>query len=557
VAVRDGFVVDERNATAVGEICQRLDGIPLAIELAAARLASMSPAEIAGLLDERFRLLTGGKRIAVERHQTLRSTIDWSYGLLGESERAVFDRLGVFVGSFDSAAAVDVAGDNELGRWDVLDALGDLAAKSMLVLETSAEDATRYQLLETLRQYAREHLEEAETTDELRRRHAAHYAAWAADAGAGLFGPDELRWRAALRADLDNLRVAVAWSLDAAEPADREYALRVIAELSFEVCNNRAAGMAPWADRALAFLDDARPELRVGVLGAAAWSAVMALDYERAHDLAALATGIAEPHGETEVNPRFWVALDAAVNVASLYTGHFDEADARMEGLVERYAAAPQREQAWINSLAGATLAMSYLLRGDSTQARERSREALERARHSGSPSAVSLAEYVYGWTTMYSDPDAALAAFDESIRLTRAGAADHSLAHSMVRAAVLRAPTDPARARADLRAALIYARDVGSHVTSMTVLDYGIRITAIAGPADAGAVMIGFVESGGSISLNPVVGDEAVARREAVECIRAGLGEDRYAAMTAQGARLSHDELTARLVDELSTTIE
>src|SRR6266853_6345664 len=122
---------------AVVAVCQRLDGIPLAIELAAARVTGMGPAEIAGHLDERFRLLTGGRRGRVERHQTLRAAIDWSYSLLTDSERVVFDRLGVFPASFDEAAAIAVCAGGGIERWDVIDALTSLAAKSMVGTDRS------------------------------------------------------------------------------------------------------------------------------------------------------------------------------------------------------------------------------------------------------------------------------------------------------------------------------------------------------------------------------------------------------------------------------------
>ncbi|MCJ7672425.1 MAG: hypothetical protein MUP67_10350, partial [Acidimicrobiia bacterium] len=191
-AARPGFTIDASNAPSVVEICSRLDGIPLAIELAAARLAAMSPAEIAGHLDARFRLLTGGRRLAVERHQTLRSAVDWSYALLGDHERAVFDRLGVFVGSFDASAASAVAAVDGIESWDVLDALTSLVSKSMLMAEETSDGTTRYQLLETLRQYARERLDESGGTDSYRRLHAEHYARFTEQAGPALLGPDEL-----------------------------------------------------------------------------------------------------------------------------------------------------------------------------------------------------------------------------------------------------------------------------------------------------------------------------------------------------------------------------
>ncbi len=156
----------------------------------------MTASEISGLLDERFRLLTGGRRKTVERHQTLRATVDWSYSLLIEAERIVFDRLGVFAGGFDAPAAQAVVTGDGIEAWDVLDALSELVAKSMIVAEDTAGDTTRYQMLETMGQYARERLDEAGDTDHWRRRHAEYFALWAEDAGPGLLGPDELVWRA-------------------------------------------------------------------------------------------------------------------------------------------------------------------------------------------------------------------------------------------------------------------------------------------------------------------------------------------------------------------------
>jgi predicted ATPase len=136
---------------------------------------ALSPSEIAGLLDERFRLLTGGRRASVERHHTLRAAIDWSYSLLPDTERQVFDRLGVFPSTFDAEAAQAVAGE-EVPAWDVIDALSSLVSKSMLVADRTPSGSTRYQMLETLRHYARERLDAGGTADARRRRHAQHYA---------------------------------------------------------------------------------------------------------------------------------------------------------------------------------------------------------------------------------------------------------------------------------------------------------------------------------------------------------------------------------------------
>ncbi len=152
-AVQPGFVLDESNAAAVAEICRRLDGIPLAVELAAARVTIMTPADIAARLDQRFQLLTGGRRSAAERHQTLRAAIEWSYEMLDERERTLFERLGVFPGSFDAEAVAAVAASEGLQAWDVLDAGAGLVAKSMIMAD-EASGTTRYQMLETLRAFA-------------------------------------------------------------------------------------------------------------------------------------------------------------------------------------------------------------------------------------------------------------------------------------------------------------------------------------------------------------------------------------------------------------------
>jgi len=182
-AARRDFSLSPANVAAVGEICRRLDGIPLAIELAAPRVAALRPAEIAGLLDDRFRLLTGGRNDVADRHQTLQATVEWSYALLSEAERHVFDCLGVFPGSFDAAAAVRVTGAGGLQRWDILDALTALVGKSMVVEEEGPDQTSRYRLLETMRAFARQHLAAARELDRLQRRHAEHYAAFAEQAG--------------------------------------------------------------------------------------------------------------------------------------------------------------------------------------------------------------------------------------------------------------------------------------------------------------------------------------------------------------------------------------
>jgi predicted ATPase/class 3 adenylate cyclase len=176
---RTDFTVTDDNASAVAEICRRLDGMPLAIEFAAARVRALSLAEIVNSLHDRFRLLTGGSRTAVRRQQTLRASVDWSHALLSEPERVLFRRLAVFLGGFDLDAARSVAASDVAERYQVLDQLSLLVDKSLVVAESTG-GRTRYRLLETVRQYALEKLGESAEADAVRTRHRNHYAAMAA-----------------------------------------------------------------------------------------------------------------------------------------------------------------------------------------------------------------------------------------------------------------------------------------------------------------------------------------------------------------------------------------
>ena len=215
--------LDADTAATVAQLCRRLDGIPLAIELAAARSRMMSPEEIAGRLDERFRLLTGGARTAVERHHTLQQAVDWSYDLLDERERLILDRLGVFSGGFTLAAAEAVVGGDDLDPLDVLDGIALLVDKSLVDTEREHHD-TRYRLLETIRSYTLERLDDRGGTDTMRRRHASWCADFVAQVSVGVRGRDEAAWWARLDSEVDNLRATLTWATGA-DDADLSMAL--------------------------------------------------------------------------------------------------------------------------------------------------------------------------------------------------------------------------------------------------------------------------------------------------------------------------------------------
>jgi predicted ATPase/class 3 adenylate cyclase/DNA-binding CsgD family transcriptional regulator len=213
--VRPEFAMYEENSARVAEICRRLDGIPLAIELAAARVRALSPTQILDSLNDRFRLLTGGARTAVRRHQTLRASVDWSHALLTDPERVLFRRAAVFMGGFDLDSARAVCGDSDVERYQILDQLTLLIEKSLIAAEDS-HFGTRYRMLETVRQYALEKLSESGEADTVRNRHRDHYAELALMLDdPGRFGHQRCVEQAEI--EMDNLRAAFAWCRENAE----------------------------------------------------------------------------------------------------------------------------------------------------------------------------------------------------------------------------------------------------------------------------------------------------------------------------------------------------
>ena len=228
-SVEPTFRLTEANARSVAQICARLDGIPLAIELAAARVRALPVDQIATRLNDRFRLLTGGARMALPRHRTLQAAVDWSYELLTEAERELFGRLSIFPGSFSLETVELVCAGDGIDRDDILDLLTRLIDRS-LVTRFDVDGEARYQLLQSLRQYAAEKLEERGGTLELQRRHRDHFAALVDEARPAFFaGPEPVAWVERLSLEHDSLRAALTWGHD--DPAGAAVELQMAAGL--------------------------------------------------------------------------------------------------------------------------------------------------------------------------------------------------------------------------------------------------------------------------------------------------------------------------------------
>ena len=250
MAAQPSLRLKEKNAPAIADICRRLDGIPLALELAAARTKVFPPEEIASRLDDRFRLLTGGSRTALERHQTLLALIEWSHNLLSEAERMLLRRLAVFAGGWAFKAAEAVCGEGI--EEEILDLLTHLVDKSLVAVEEETEEA-RYRLPETIRQYARDRLFESGEAERVRDRHLDFFLRFAEEAEPKLRGGEQLAWLDRLEAEHDNLRTALSWALES-EKSDR--ALELAGALGyFWLLRGHFSESQRWLEDALALAE--------------------------------------------------------------------------------------------------------------------------------------------------------------------------------------------------------------------------------------------------------------------------------------------------------------
>ncbi len=321
-SARPDLTFGHDTTTIAVEICTRLDGIPLAIELAAARATPLPLPEIARGLEDRFRFLTRGARAALPRHRTLRAMVDWGYGLLTPGEQELFDHLSVFAGSFDLNAVAAVA-DHGGTLDDVRARLDGLVAASMVIPHEAGADTPRYRLLETPRQYGADRLEERGESARLRERHAGVYARRAQQAAAMLRTADPERWLERVEVDLDNLRVALDWSVIRAA-ADNALTL-VPAFCEFAVRRGRMTEWRAPVERALEVGSSGSPSVRAAALTAAGFLLYQLGEYERAEQVDDEAVRLCRATDDTQ---GLVEALNRRGHLAIFADGDFDTAAA-------------------------------------------------------------------------------------------------------------------------------------------------------------------------------------------------------------------------------------
>ncbi len=404
-----GFSVTATNAAAIVEICRRLDGIPLALELAAARTNVLSVQDIATRLGDRFRLLTGGRRTAAPRQQTLQATIDWSWDLLAAPDRLLLQRLAVFAGGWtlEAAAAVGSLADGDAGRadraLDALDGLGRLVDRSLVVVDRGAH--ARYRMLETIRQYAMAHLVASGEVGRVRDAHLAFFQALILEAESGLHGPDMVDWLARLDADADNLRAALEWAFE----DDVEAALRLCVSLmSYWYQRSAGSESVDWLGRALAAVrelptldssvDPARTALVARVLAAAAVASTMWATNDVAPAWAEESLVLAR---ETDDLLAQCDALTALVDTRRHYTAYITTTfDGDVTGIRELgdelIELATRQGEWWRVSRAHAVLAL-YEAHTDPAAAEVHVAKALEAMRRSADPYEFASVAFVRG----------------------------------------------------------------------------------------------------------------------------------------------------------------
>jgi predicted ATPase/DNA-binding CsgD family transcriptional regulator len=541
-----GFDLTAENAAAVAGICLRLDGLPLAIELAAARVRMLSPVQISARLDDALGLLTGGSRTAPSRHRTLRGTLDWSYGLLPDEERVLFRRLSVFVGGFALGAAEKVCAGDGLAGDDVLDLLSRLVDKSLVAVGHRGNEA-RYRLLATVRQYAAEKLTASGEEEWTRRRHAAFFLGLARDAEAALRGPGQERWLDRLEAELGNLRDAVRRSVESGRSEENEAGLRLAGAL-WRFCYLRGyygQGRA-WLETALASGASAPPEARAEALIGAGVLALLQCEYgqaeERLREALVLCRELGDGRGEAS-------ALQMLGSVAR-ERGHYGRAEAHHEESLELWRGLGDEHEA--------ARSLNYLgfvawLQERHGQARDLCGPSLATFRRLGDAEGVTWALINLGSAALYGgEPGRAEALLEEGLSTASHAGYREGVAWSLGQlGTVARRYGDQGGAEELLRESLKAHRELGDRWRMASAIENLAGTAQARGLPERAARLFGAADTLRRRLSAPIPPAERADRDEGLRAARAGLDEGRFEKALAAGRAMGLEEATALAMQE------
>ena len=526
------FALTDTSAPIVADICRRLDGIPLAIELAAARVKSLSIPTLAQRLDERFRILTGGGRDALPRQKTLSALIDWSYDLLAPQEQLLFARLGVFAGGFGLDAATNVCRGAGLDEIDILDLLGSLTDKSLVLADTSGEHE-RYRLLESTAAYALEKLAAAGERESLARRHAEYFRdqALAADKRCGT--GSTFAWVADVEQELDDARAALAWGLTQGNDALLGGAIAGALGSLWIFAGLTVEGRY-WVGLALEQVSEAEQPHIAGRL----WLALAGLSSGQKHDEAERAMRLYASVGDARGTARAQRLLAFGL----LQMGRFDEATTVIE-----QALATTRASGNTSNVAGC-LEMKATIeraRGDVRAGRELHAQALAAFKALGDELGTAvvlgnLAELEFG----DGHPEQALGAASEALEIHVVGKNPSSIAIDLTNIAAYRiALGDLAAACDSAREGLRFARQVRKELSIAIALQHLALLAALGGDPGRGAQLRGYVDAQYSalgVQREPT---EQWGFDKLMAALHEMLSADEIAQLAADGAAWSEDQ--------------
>ena len=537
-ATNASFQVSSDDLDTIADICRRLDGLPLAIELAAARIRGLAPEDLRRALDQRLDVLTGGAG-SPSRHRSLRAVIDWSYTQLDPLEQRVFDRLSVFRGPFDLEAATAVAASDEIDRAAVAPAVLRLLDCALLV-EQCGSDSRCYSMLDTIRHYGRERLESEQALHPARDRHARWALAEAEQAAPGLGTAAEVDWATSVERHIDELRAAHSWLVG----HDVEGSLRLAVALRPYALWRGHSEIFRWAEVAASAAAGTGSALLPEALLAASTGAWQRGDLDSATAAARAASDAARRLGSAAAR----AVLEASADVA-LLAGDLDRATTEFTEAYSLATAGGDLLQA-VWDLGSAAIAIAY--GGNTERALEVAREVFSTAERCGSPSAHAFAHFVAGEVLASEQPQTAETHLRQAIELAAIADSRFILGLAEVTLAASRArQQDIATALTYCESAIHRWHRAGAWTPLWVTLRTVIALLISVGASQDATVLYGAAESPRT-GLPPFGADAAMMRQTAAR-LRAELGDDEFLARVEAGRAMTEDDVTQLAVDALT----
>ena len=545
------FVLTPPNAQAVAEVCLKLEGVPLAIELAAGKVGVLSVEQIARRLEDSLKLLTGDARMVPPKQRTLRGALDWSYELLGEPERKLFARLSVFAGGCTLEAAEAVGPGDSIEKGEVLELVSRLVDKSLVVAEATRESEVRYGMLETIRRYARERLEERREAEAIHHRHATFFLALAEESEPELLGPEQTEWLERLETEHDNLRTALSWSLR----GENDIGLRLAGALSrFWYIRGYLSEGRRWLEEALGVgSGTVSSVVRAKALAGAGWLAEGQGEYEWARAVYEETLHIYRGLGDEKG------IADSLVNLGRVALARGDQQGANK--LFEESLAVLRRSRNdWDQARVLISLGIMALSRGDHPQAATSFEEALSLLRDAGDVRGVAVSLINLGFAKLFrGDGEGAMALFEEALAMNRDIGDAQGIVTSLINlglAALSRGQIG--RAAKVLEEGLAMLREVQSKQTLVECLEAMAAVAAARGQARRSARLWGAAQATRENIGAPLPPDERAILEPHLAVARGRLDEAEWEAACVEGNAMELEEIAeyAMAVEEPAQSV-